>query len=335
MYKRQVFPDAPPAGGAGLYAKELASGSLERIDVDSSGAPHDEDEIELFPPSGISDDGTRIVFVTGLELEADDENHAFDVYLRDRAAGTTERVGVSSTAGESLRGGFGGKLSGDGRYVLFYSDSTDLVDDDGNGVSDVFLRDLRFGITTRVSLGTDDEEGGERSFTTNVSGNCFAADGRLLVFQSFATEFAANDFNGSFDVFLRERCDTDASSTSYGAGFPGRGGAIPTLVPSTDPLRGIATSIDASNSSGVYTVGFVVIGLSRLSLPTRLGGTLLVAPLLTLPIGLTPFGASLPGTIPDDGWACGLSADLQTLELDPWAAKGVSFSAGLELVFGD
>jgi hypothetical protein len=54
-----------------------------------------------------------------------------------------------------------------------------------------------------------------------------------------------------------------------------------------------------------------------------------------LPIGLTPFGASLPGTIPDDGWACGLSADLQILELDPWAAKGVSFSAGLELVFGD
>src|SRR6185295_15851069 len=110
---------------------------------------------------------------------------------------------------------------------------------------------------------------------------------------------------------------------------------VPTMTTRDPPVRGIATRIDVTNSSGIYTVGFTFVGLARNSIATNLGGTLLLDPLLGFALGLAPFGGSLPADVPDDSWACGLVVDLQTLELDPWAKRGVSFSDGLELAIGD
>ena len=68
----------------------------------------------------------------------------FNVYLRDRTNGTTVLVsanlaGTGGGNGDSIPVG----LSTNGHYAVFESSASDLVAGDTNGVSDVFVRDLR------------------------------------------------------------------------------------------------------------------------------------------------------------------------------------------------
>jgi hypothetical protein len=69
-----------------------------------------------------------------------DTNAEHDVFVRDRKQGKT-RI-ISRTAGGSESNGlsFSATISDDGRFVVFSSDATNLISDDSNGVSDVFVR---------------------------------------------------------------------------------------------------------------------------------------------------------------------------------------------------
>jgi hypothetical protein len=72
-----------------------------------------------------------------------DTNGAFDIFVRDRWIGTTERVSVDSSG---MQGDLDSDISGlsiyaDGRFVAFGSNATNLVTGDTNGTTDVFLRD--------------------------------------------------------------------------------------------------------------------------------------------------------------------------------------------------
>ena len=42
----------------------------------------------------------------------------------------------------------------------------------------------------------------------------------------------------------------------------------------------------------------------------------------------------MQGAIPFDAALCGLEIDLQGIELDPGASKGVAFTSGLQLMIG-
>ena len=57
-------------------------------------------------------------------------------------------------------------------------------------------------------------------------------------------------------------------------------------------------------------------------------------PALVIPVSFSYGGDSFTGDIPDDPALCGVTIDLQAIEGDPGAAKGVSFTPGLELVLG-
>ena len=95
------------------------------------------------------------------------------------AGGTTSRVSVSSTGAQA--GGDSGapSVSADGRYVAFTSDAANLVPGDTNGASDVFVRDLRAGTTSRVSVSSTGTQPNGRSGVPSVS-----ADGRYVAFTS-------------------------------------------------------------------------------------------------------------------------------------------------------
>jgi len=89
------------------------------------------------------------------------------------------------------------------------------------------------------------------------------------------------------------------------------------------------------NSEGHGRIGaFLLIGLAPLSLPGNWGGTLLVSPLIFLPVGIPVSGLVLTTTLPNDPALDGVSAYLQALEFDPGAAKGISNTPGLQLLFG-
>jgi Tol biopolymer transport system component len=94
----------------------------------------------------------------------------------------------------------GPTISGNGRYVAFFSDASNLVVGDGNQVQDVFVRDLRTATTSRISVSTTGAEGNDSSFGPAISRN-----GEHIAFQSFASNLICADTNDLLDVFIRSR----------------------------------------------------------------------------------------------------------------------------------
>ena len=86
-----------------------------------------------------------------------------------------------------------------GRYVVFESDSTNLVANDSNALTDVFVLDRTNGTITRVSKHTDGTQSNGDSKNGSIS-----SDGRYVVFESSASNIADNDSNGKSDVFLHD-----------------------------------------------------------------------------------------------------------------------------------
>ena len=124
-----------------------------------------------------------------------------------------------------------------------------------------------------------------------------------------------------------------ASWFNYGAGWPGTHG-VPAFTALTPPILGTTVTLFVENSYGKPTSGLLLIGFTQTSLHSSWGGDLLLLPALTVPISFS-FGAdSFSGDLPQDDGLVGLNVDLQVLEFDPGASKGVSFTAGLDLVLG-
>lgn len=115
------------------------------------------------------------------------------------APGDVTRVSVSSSGVEGNAFSYSGQISADGRIVVFYSDANNLVADDTNGHTDVFLRNLLLGTTVRVSLNTNGEQGNSGSGGPSVS-----ADGRFVAFESDASNLVGGDTNGFIDIFVKD-----------------------------------------------------------------------------------------------------------------------------------
>lgn len=120
---------------------------------------------------------------------------------------------------------------------------------------------------------------------------------------------------------------------NYGAGWPGKNG-VPQFVALDDPQPGFLVTLQLDNSLGATTPGVLFIGLSSANIPSGKDGTILVSPLVILPLSIPAGGATLTGTIPPDPSLYFLDIDLQAIELDPFASKGLSFTAGLLLHCG-
>jgi hypothetical protein len=76
--------------------------------------------------------------------------------------------------------------------------ATNLVDDDTNGETDVFVHDRKAGKTERVSKHSNGNEADSWSIDTSISGN-----GRYVAFESNAGNLVNNNTNGTHDVFQR------------------------------------------------------------------------------------------------------------------------------------
>jgi Tol biopolymer transport system component len=308
------------------FVHDRDTGATERISVDSFG-------LQANGASGavaVSADGRIVAFVSdSSNLVAGDSNGSTDAFVHDRSAGATSRVSVDSSGGEGNARSVALAMSSDGRCVTFFSDASNLVPFDTNLAADVFVHDQLTGLTERVSV----DSSGTEAIGSSAGALGMSADGGFVAFQCWASNLVGGDGNNACDVFVHERCIVDATWSSYGAGFPGTNG-VPSLTAESSPVLGSSVKLDLANSSGNFTVGLLFIGFQQTSLHSALGGDLFVVPALTSVIGLAPSGMSLTGDIPYDGSLCGFEIDLQALESDPGATKGVSFTQGLELVLG-
>ena len=133
-------------GEQDLFVRDRELGITERVNVADN-----ESELsgQIFSLGDISGDGRFVVFSTyAAPAGVDDTNGDADIYLRDRALGTTTLISVSiisslPVAGNNSSGGTapGPSISADGRYICFQSEASDLVFPDTNGQGDVFVYD--------------------------------------------------------------------------------------------------------------------------------------------------------------------------------------------------
>ncbi len=186
-----------------------------RASVDGEGS-QGMDESESYRGSrtpALSADGNFVVFYSGNSFVSGDDNYERDWYLKNLETGEISLVSADSEGvvsgyteeNSSLSDGDGtAGISGDGRYVVFDSNSNTLVEGDTNYATDVFLRDTVEGTTVRVSENADGSDGTDGSESTRGSRNpAISRDGRYVVFFT-GNAFVPEDTNGSQDWYRKD-----------------------------------------------------------------------------------------------------------------------------------
>ncbi|HUG70323.1 MAG TPA: Calx-beta domain-containing protein, partial [Pirellulaceae bacterium] len=152
----------------------------------------------------ITPDGNFVVFTSqASNLVGDDTNGTTrDVFVRDLINGTTTLVSRNSAGTGSGSGNSSNPtISGNGQFVAFVSNASNLAANDTNGsTADVFVHDLLAGVTTLLSVNSDSSGSGNLSSSSPIITN----DGAIVVFASHASNFVADDNNGSQDIFIRD-----------------------------------------------------------------------------------------------------------------------------------
>lgn len=194
--------------------------NIQSADV-SSGGSLSEDPV-------ISANGRFVAFSSNaVNLSSlPDTNGRSDIFVRDLQAGITTLVSVNlsgtATGNESSTKPV---ISADGRFVAFESMASNLVANDTNGSSDIFVRDLQTGTTTTVSVNSVGLSSGNQESLAPV----ISANGKVVIFKSFASNLVANDNNNTVDVFARDlqtgitslvSCNATCSASGNGASFP-------------------------------------------------------------------------------------------------------------------
>jgi Tol biopolymer transport system component len=180
-----------------IFVHDRKTKKTKRVSVKSGGGQSNGDSGN---PS-ISANGRFVAFWSeATNLVAGDTNGKFDIYVHDRWKKKTKRVSVKSDGGQSNGDVDIPSISGDGRFVAFRSDATDLVGNDTNGKIDVFVHDRRKKRTKRVSVRTGGAQASDSSVDPSISAN-----GRYVAFRSRATDLVGFDTNGKFDVFVHDR----------------------------------------------------------------------------------------------------------------------------------
>lgn len=157
-----------------LYA--TVPGINAAIDINTSGGSPSSTNILSTYAADVSQDGRYVVFVSSATDLVSPSTSGQEVFLRDRLNNTTELISKSTSSIEGNGKSYEPKISEDGRYIVFSSQSTNLVSGDTNNKSDIFLRDRNLNTTVRVSF----KKSGAETTTDSVQPD-ISADGKYVV----------------------------------------------------------------------------------------------------------------------------------------------------------
>jgi Tol biopolymer transport system component len=182
---RVVFTNSGEGGGGGhllpdtngvtdAFLHNLKSGKTLTISVNSHGQQANGGSSN---PS-LAYGGRHVVFESvATNLGGRDTRDNVDVFVRNLVTERTTRVSVSRHGKQSNGNNFFPVVSGSGNIVAFQSDSSNLVKDDTNNHEDVFVRNVRTGRTSRVSLNVHNHQFKGISLEPSIS-----ASGRYVLF---------------------------------------------------------------------------------------------------------------------------------------------------------
>jgi len=196
-------------GEEDVFTYDRVSTVVTRANVSTAGTPAEpaDNGIHIVGDRpALSADGRFVAFdsMAG-NLVADDGNGLADVFVRDRQAGTTERVSLQSDGMEASLPSGGPAISDDGRYVAFWSQAA-LTPDDVDGVFDVYVYDRQMATLERIGA------------TTAANPPALSGDGRFVAFESDATDLVPGGANGRRDVYVHDRTLAETTRVSVGPG---------------------------------------------------------------------------------------------------------------------
>ncbi len=192
--------------------------------------------------STINANGNIVAFESIADnLVTDDTNGQKDIFVRDRANQITRRIRIGLNGAQANAASNLGSISANGRYISFSSTASNLVANDTNGKSDIFVYDRVNQTTELVSMGLNNAFANDDSTSGFISG-----DGSFVVYESKADNLVTNDDNGKSDIFVYDRINqtTELVSVKSDGTFSNDNSRDPSI---SDDGSIVAFLSDASN----------------------------------------------------------------------------------------
>ena len=211
--------DGDTNGRKDIFRHNRITGETERVSVASDGAQGNGHSNTNAGNHGlISADGRYVVFTSKAKnLVDNDLNKKRDVFLKDMVTGAVTLVSKHSNGTQANNHSNHPAISHDGRYVVYSSTATNLVDGDTNKKKDIFLFNTNDQSTVRVSVDTTNGNANGNSDRPSIN-----VDGQFIVFESSASDLIDDDFNGKRDVFVMNTATmTIARASESALGFGG------------------------------------------------------------------------------------------------------------------
>jgi hypothetical protein len=150
----------------------------------------------------LSRDASFVAYKTVLMNDPD------QIYVKNMRTGVARLISSRIGGGRANGPSTSPQITADGRFVLFQSTASDLVENDTNNASDVFLGDRLSGKVLLLSI----NKSGQRFGQWRILQAGLSPDGRTVVFQSLANDLIAGDYNDRRDVFVATLSLPDSDS---------------------------------------------------------------------------------------------------------------------------
>ena len=201
---------AGPGQGTRIFLVNVASGTMSRVDEPGDGQSRP--GASMSP--AISADGRHVVFTSRADLtcarrsRCPEDNGVADVYVRDTRTNTIRRISRSAAGGETNGASYDPAISGNGRYVAFVSEASNLTRDQIRRGTQIYVHDLINGTTELITRTRAGRPGNGNSLWPALS-----HDGQRIAFQSLASDLLCGDkckegqadINLLWDVFVHDR----------------------------------------------------------------------------------------------------------------------------------
>lgn len=246
-------------GYSDVFVYDCLMNITQRVSISNNG---NEGNGDSYDPS-ISADGSYIAFSSSASnLVTDDTNGCNDVFVYNKISNTIKRISVSNTGEEGNGDSSEPSISANGNFIAFTSYADNLVNNDINGCSDVFVYNQTFNTIKRISISSKGAEGYGSSYGSSIS-----ADGNSIAFVSYADNLVTGDNNDRSDVFVydlnsgtTERISVlnsgeEIQDYSYSPSISGDGRYVAFIV---GKLR-VSVALSNTNLDNYYPYGIVVI----------------------------------------------------------------------------
>ena len=236
------------AGAGNLFSYDVRSDSVTALTTNVDG--------QALAPA-VSADGRYVAFET-TDNELGDgigTGAGNDVLRLDTQTGVFLRASRALVPSQPTTASSGNPaISGDGRYVAFTSQATNLVQPAPTGnLIQVYEMDMDTRVVTMVSRGGDGAQGNSGSFA--LENNAYSRDGSLLVFATDATNLATVNAGNVSDAILRrvDRATGTVTFENLNRSVQGVVGTLSSSVPSLSPSGRFA--IFLSNADNILPTG--------------------------------------------------------------------------------